>query len=136
MGKRSVVGGKRRWVHVWVLAAFLFLLALQGGIAHAKRLKIGVLARCGRSDCLKKWTPTARYLSAWIPDATFEILPLSFGQVLPALRRGRCDFILTNPALYVESACEMGVGRIATVENTGLSGSCSTSRSGRRPRRA
>jgi len=99
------------------LIVLLCLLGFPGGVAYARWVNIGVLARRGRAECLKKWTPTAVYLSRQIPGVAFKILPLPFDQILPSVKKGCCDFILTNPALYVECAFEGGVERIATVEN-------------------
>jgi len=64
-------------------------------------LKIGVLAKRGSSICVQCWQPTADYLTASIPDYSFEIVPLGFGELLPAVSRGEIDFMLANSAYYV-----------------------------------
>ncbi|MEA1928385.1 MAG: PAS domain-containing protein, partial [Candidatus Auribacterota bacterium] len=78
---------------------------------------IGVLAKRGTEHCLAKWTPTARYLTDSINNASFSIIPLRFDEVLPAVEDNTVDFILVNPALYIETSVRFGVERIATLNN-------------------
>jgi len=74
--------------------------ALPEGSEH--RIRVGVLAKRGHERCLTQWGPTADYLSEQIPGYRFEILPLGFDEINPATERGEVDFILANPAFYVD----------------------------------
>ncbi|NLS94694.1 MAG: sensor histidine kinase [Planctomycetaceae bacterium] len=65
---------------------------------------MGVLATWSPVDCLRKWEPTAAFLSQAVPEARFVIQPLTYEQILPAVERGEIDFLVANPALY--AACE------------------------------
>ena len=81
------------------------------------QVKIGVLAIRGAKQCLEQWSPTAKYLSAKIPDRTFVIIPLDHEQIYPCVERGEVDFILANSSFYVELEYRYGVNRIATLKN-------------------
>ena len=104
------------------LIAILFLL-LAAGISFAKdangddKVKIGVLAIRGTQRCLEKWSPTAEYLSARIPDRTFVIIPLDHEQIYPSVEKREVDFILANSSFYVELEHLYGANRIATLKN-------------------
>ena len=101
---------------------FLFTLLITGLIAgtslgQENPVKIGVLAIRGAEQCLERWSPTAQYLSARIPDRTFVIIPLDHEQIYPSVERGEVDFILANPSFYVELEHWYGANRIATLKN-------------------
>ncbi|MBE9472904.1 MAG: phosphate/phosphite/phosphonate ABC transporter substrate-binding protein, partial [Chloroflexi bacterium] len=111
-----------------VLVATLFSLllhvdarALPEGSEH--HIRVGVLAKRGHERCLTQWGPTADYLSEQIPGYRFEILPLGFDEINPATERGEVDFILANPAIYVDLEQRYGASAIATLENLRLDGS-------------
>ncbi len=87
-----------------------------------KTVKIGVLAKRGKEQIRQKWGPTADYLTASIPDRSFEIVPLGFTEIHEAVREGRIDFVLANPAFYVELEKRHGVSRIATLINRNMPG--------------
>jgi len=78
-------------------------------------VKIGVLAKRGVTHTLKRWSPTADYLTQHIADYRFEIVPLDFNQVFPAARSKQVDFILSNSAFYVVLEKEFGLFRIASL---------------------
>ena len=54
-------------------------------------VKIGVLAFRGGEDALKRWSPTADYLSAAIPSARFEVVPLEPEELNAAVETGALD---------------------------------------------
>ncbi len=102
---------------------FLFTLLITGLITgtslgqQENPVKIGVLAIRGADQCLEKWSPTAQYLSARIPDRTFVIIPLDHKQIYPSVEKGEVDFILANPSFYVELEHRYRTNRIATLKN-------------------
>ncbi len=79
--------------------------------------KIGVLAKRGEKICLEKWGPTAEYLTQKIQGASFTIIPLGFEQINAAVSEKKVDFIIVNPAFYVELEIMYGIQRMATLEN-------------------
>ena len=50
-------------------------------IRDPETIRIGVLAKRGKEQCLEQWGPTADYLSENLPDHKFIIVPLDFDQV-------------------------------------------------------
>lgn len=106
-----------------LLSAFLFLIELQGiSLADNDVVKIGVLAKRGTEICLKKWGPTAAYLSGKIPDRQFIIVPIDFEEIYSVVEQGKVDFILTNSSFYVELEHWYGANRIATLKNKSIEG--------------
>ncbi len=78
---------------------------------------IGVLAKRGKRSALARWQPTADYLSSRIPGHRFAILPLSFGEILDAVRNNRVGFVLANPAIYLPLSMQGEVWPLVTLEN-------------------
>lgn len=97
----------------------LFFLLNQTGFvcADTHQVKIGVLAKRGSEITLKRWSNTAQYLSQTIPDRHFEIVPLLFDEIHQAVESNSIDFVLANPAFYVELEKLYGINRIATLIN-------------------
>ena len=91
-----------------------------GPDAEGRVMKVGVLARRGREKCREKWAATIGYLDRTIPGYEFELVPLGFEEVLPAVGGGEVEFILANSSLYVQMAALHGVRRIATLQNLRL----------------
>ena len=79
--------------------------------------KIGILANRGKPECYRQWTATADYLSQKIPEASFEVVPLDFQEVVPAVRAQQVDFLLVNSSLYVDLEVLYGVRRVATIQS-------------------
>lgn len=52
-----------------------------------------------------------------VPDYDFEIVPLDFAEVDPAVKFGQVDFILVNPGIYVNLEVRYRISRIATLNN-------------------
>ncbi len=106
-------------LNLFAVIVFWFILLNQCvGASNAEIVKIGVLAKRGDSICMKRWAPTAKYLSKKIANKTFEIIPLGFNEVVSYVKNGKCDFILANPAFYVELEKNFGINRIATLKNS------------------
>ncbi|RZB36344.1 MAG: hypothetical protein SRB2_02169 [Desulfobacteraceae bacterium Eth-SRB2] len=112
----------RVWITA-ILGALLFYFAAPGvSLADDSFVKIGVLAKRGSGHCLLKWMPTAEYLSNSIPNRNFVIAPLGFDKINSAVEKGKVDFILANPSIYVELEYLYGASRIATLKNRRLGG--------------
>ena len=106
----------------------LLLLLCQPQLLRAEPqvISIGVLAKSGEDIAVEKWTATADYLSAALPAYRFAIVPLGFKEIHEAVQQDRVDFVLTNPAYYVELEKLYGVSRIATLINQNLPGQQTT----------
>jgi len=96
-------------------ASCLLVLAGLAAADDPAPVRIGVLAIRGPEQCLKRWSPTAKYLTGQIPGYRFMIVPLDHDEVGPAVGRGEIAFLLANPALYVEMERLYGATRIATL---------------------
>ncbi|TVO74927.1 MAG: PhnD/SsuA/transferrin family substrate-binding protein [Sedimenticola selenatireducens] len=80
-------------------------------------MRIGVLSHRGNEATYAMWAPTATYLSRVVPRYQFEIVPLDFDEVDPAVKFGQVDFILVNPGIYVNLEVRYRISRIATLNN-------------------
>ncbi len=108
----------KKAVFTYVLFVALFAFFVKPGLSgKGNEIKIGVLAKRGTEICLKKWTPTAQYLTKKVPAYHFRIVPLSFDEIYHAVKNGTVDFIIANPSFYVELESWYGVNRIATLRN-------------------
>lgn len=107
-----------------VVACVMLLSAARvfAACEDAGPIRIGVLAKRGPEVCLKQWRPTAEYLGREIPGRSFVIRPLGYSEVAPAVKHREVDFILANPALYIELESSFGASRILTLKNRCLGG--------------
>jgi PAS domain S-box-containing protein len=93
------------------------LLFASVATAQPRTIHIGVLSHRGDALTLFRWTPTAEYLSYKLPDYRFVVEPLDFAEVIPAVASAEVDFVLVNPAIYVNLEVSYRVSRIATLNN-------------------
>ncbi|EKN3949795.1 sensor histidine kinase [Yersinia enterocolitica] len=82
-----------------VLAVMLF-----GCISavHAHDWTIGVLALRGDAQAQAHWQPLVDNLNQQLPEQHFQLLPLELHAMKNAVAQNRIDFLLTNPAQYVQ----------------------------------
>ncbi len=85
--------------------------------ASTDEVVLGVLAKRGTEICFLKWNATADYLNKSIPDHHFTIKPLKFDQIELFVENQDIDFLLANPAIYVQHEYNHGAQRIATMMN-------------------
>ena len=84
--------------------------------ADNRPIKIGVLASRGSKQCLKKWSPTADFLTQKIYPEKFVIIPINYRSVYSTVENEKVDFILVNPSIYVDLEYRYGISRIATLK--------------------
>lgn len=119
-----VFAGSWTILKIFAFAAVVIFPAAVSGYTK-DQVRIGVLAKRGKEQCLIQWGPTAGYLSETVPlsgsgafengtQKTFVIVPLAFHEVFSAVEKRTIDFILANPAIYVEMESRFGTNRIAT----------------------
>jgi two-component system sensor histidine kinase TtrS len=93
-------------------------LAQDGGtLPPPRQIEIGVLSHRGDAFTERHWGPTADYLTQVLPRHCFNIEPLAFDAVEPAVAAGRIDFLLVNPGIYVDLEVRHRISRIATIRN-------------------
>jgi two-component system sensor histidine kinase TtrS len=111
-----VVKGEFDMKKMFVLLLSVFCFAIT---AHAGEVfKIGVLAKRGPAKALSQWKATGDYLTAKIPGKTFEIVPLDFDQVNPAIAGNEVDFFLVNSSMFVTAKVNYGAKAILTMINS------------------
>lgn len=86
-------------------------------VGAVENVRIGVLSHRGDEATLQHWSKTADYLTNALPGYRFVIDPLDFEEVEDAVATGMVDFILVNPAIYVNLEVRHRVSRIATLKN-------------------
>ena len=99
-----------------LLLLLLMMISTQQSAADTP-VRIGVLSHRGYEATVRDWSPTADYLSGNIQGHRFEIVPLDFEEVDPAVQFGEVDFLLVNPGIYVNMEVKYRVSRIATLDN-------------------
>ncbi|MBI9091020.1 MAG: phosphate/phosphite/phosphonate ABC transporter substrate-binding protein [Desulfobacterium sp.] len=96
----------------------VIVFILSSAVAFAgESYTLGVLAKRGPVKALKKWSATGDYLSSAIGQK-FEIVPLSFDEVNPAIKAGKLDFFLVNSSMFVTAKVKYGAKAIATMVNS------------------
>ena len=58
--------------------------------------RFGVLAIHGKSNAIKSWTPTAKYIESHIKNVKIDIIPLTLSEMRTAVRDHQVDHIITN----------------------------------------
>jgi two-component system, LuxR family, sensor histidine kinase TtrS len=80
--------------------------------------KIGVLAKNGPVKAMQQWKATGDFLSAKVAGKSFEIVPLDFDAVNPAIEAGKVDFFLVNSSMFVTAKVRYGAKAVATMINS------------------
>ncbi|HBL6729743.1 TPA: PhnD/SsuA/transferrin family substrate-binding protein, partial [Serratia liquefaciens] len=83
-------------------AALLLLLGSWLSSAWAEQWTIAVLALRGDAHALVQWQPLVDHLNRQFPADHFQLSPVSLSGMKEAVRSERVDFLLTNPAQYVQ----------------------------------
>ena len=78
-------------------------------------VRIGVLAKRGKERAIHQWQPTIEYLSHALPEHHFELVPLDFDAIDNAVCTTEVDFILSNPAYFVNLEHKHSVRAITTL---------------------
>lgn len=110
-------------ISMLVLYGFsMFLCGILPNPAYAQSNKsenvaIGVLAFRGAEAALKRWSATAKYLEQSIEGYSFEMVPLSLGDMKKAVSNNDVDFVLTNTGNYVDLEARFGITRIVTMRS-------------------
>ena len=104
-----------RWL---ILVAGILVLNLAATSQAQETYKIGVLAKNGPVKALQMWKATGDYLSSKLTGKTFEIVPLGFNEVNPAIEAGKVDFFLVNSSMYVTAKVRYGASAVATMVNS------------------
>lgn len=83
-------------------AVLMILLCSWLSPVWAGQWTIAVLALRGDAHALAQWQPLIDHLNGQFPDESFQLLPLSLADMGEAVSNGQIDFLLTNPAQYIQ----------------------------------
>ena len=100
------------------IVAVLLAVLLSETVWASASYRIGVLARREKDTCMLEWQETARYLSGKIKGCSFIIAPLDFNEIKKAVEQKEVDFLICNPAMYVDLATYYDAQRIATLKRS------------------
>ncbi len=91
--------------------ALSLLLALSAApaAAHEGTITVGVLSFRPKAVAEEQWRPLVEHLNRNIPEARFELLVFNYPEQQEAVRQGRVDVLLTQPAEYVRLVHENGL---------------------------
>ena len=81
-----------------------------------KTARIGVLAFRGLKAMRIHWQPLADYLSAYVPNWQFELVPMNLVSAPQKIERNRLNFVITNPGHYVDLTERFGLSALSTRE--------------------
>ena len=89
------------------------------GSAHASpgSCAIGVLAKSGDLKAVTQWSAHGEYLSKAL-GASCAVVPVTFNAMEGNVRDRKVDFILANPAIYVDMHDKYGAEALATMVNS------------------
>lgn len=99
-----------------VLLITILIGAQNVSAEQVERMKIGVLSKRGTDITYQRWSDTANYLSKSIPQYQFEIIPLGFQEIEPAVRARRIDFLLMNSGMYGNLSFTYDLSAVATLK--------------------
>ena len=98
-----------------ILFLTIVLLLWSTACFSQERFKIGVLARDGQVRALQMWQATAEYLTKDVEGKTFEIVPLDFPEVFPAVQNKTVDFFIVNSSMFMTAKVLYGAEALATM---------------------
>lgn len=106
-----------RTIQWCVLISFLAMVSVTNSFG-GENYKIGVLAKDGPAKALQMWKATGDYLTAKLSGKTFEVVPLGFDEVYPAIEAGKVDFFVINSSMFITAKIKYGATAIATMVNS------------------
>lgn len=102
-------------VHCLTVLAALWMLS---GAAWAQTWNIGVLAMRGEITTRNHWQPLETLLNQQIAGERFHIQPLDLHQMQDAVNRGTVQFVVTNPAQFVQLNNRAALRWLASLRST------------------
>jgi two-component system, LuxR family, sensor histidine kinase TtrS len=90
--------------------------------SFAQKVKILVVAIHGVEKAKDEWQPTIEYLQASLPQHEFHLLPVvpvDLERIKALIAQQEIDFVITQPAIYVDLEINFGISRILTMVQKG-----------------
>lgn len=105
----------RNVVRCLTVLASLWMLS---GAVRAQTWNIGVLAMRGEVSTRNHWQPLETLLNQQMPGEQFHIQPLDLHQMQEAVNRGTVQFVVTNPAQFVQLNSRSALRWLASLRST------------------
>ena len=105
----------RNVVRCLTVLASLWMLS---GTVAAQTWNIGVLAMRGEISTRQHWQPLETLLNQQIPGEQFHIQPLDLHQMQEAVNRDTVQFVVTNPAQFVQLNNRSALRWLASLRST------------------
>ncbi|MGR0480736.1 MAG: phosphate/phosphite/phosphonate ABC transporter substrate-binding protein [Candidatus Electronema sp. V4] len=99
------------------LATLWLCAALSTVPAAAEEYTIGVLAKSGDLKAISQWSAHGEHLSKALGESV-SVVPVTFNAMDNTVREKKVDFILANPAIYVDMHDKYGTEAVATMINS------------------
>ncbi len=99
-----------------VMAVLLPSLLIPGPGEAAQVIRFGFLAKRGKAKIREKWGPMVKALEEKT-GVSFELVPLSFDEIEPAIKEKSVDFLHVNPVIFVDQQEKYGVSPLVTKVN-------------------
>lgn len=105
----------RNVVRCLTMLASLWMLS---GTVAAQTWNIGVLAMRGEISTRQHWQPLETLLNQQLSGEQFHIQPLDLHQMQEAVNRGTVQFVVTNPAQFVQLNNRSALRWLASLRST------------------
>ncbi len=102
---------KRNFLLIFIISLIFSYVSAD----NITEINIGVLSHRGDAATRNSWQPTAQYLSNTLHSYHFNIIPLDFAEIEPAVRNKNIDFLLVNSGIYVNMEVRYRISRIVTL---------------------
>lgn len=108
------------------LILFLLLTGFKQIESHEQtKVNVLVIALYGVEIAKDEWQPTIDHLQSSVPQYEFKLIPIppiELNRIKELIARQEIDFVITQPAIYVDLELNFGISRILTmVKKGGLS---------------
>ena len=101
---------------------FFWLMLFIPISSFSQHVKILVVAIHGVETAQHEWQPMIHYLQQALPQHTFKLVPkapIDLHHIKELINKKEIDFIVTQPAIYVELEMNFGISRILTMVKDG-----------------
>ncbi len=101
-----------------ILSGLSLFMGLFGHTCVADEYLVAVRAKSGVADAIQQWQPTVDYLTDRVSAHTFTLKPVvSLKEINMLAAKGEFDFVITNPASYIELKQQYGASALVALNN-------------------
>jgi two-component system sensor histidine kinase TtrS len=104
------------------LLLLLVIPLLYPALVLGEQINVMVIAISGADVAQKEWQPTIDYLNRQLPQhrfTLFPVIPSDMDKIRSLLTADKIDFVITQPAIYVDLERNFGATRILTMVKQG-----------------